>query len=158
MRSNMEAPPKMDSNYSEIDSLNLQKPDKKEMLGYGLGDFGYILSWTLVASFLTYFYTDIAGISAGIVGTLMILVRFWDGITDIAMGFILDRTKSKHGKARPYLLWMSVPLAASMVFLFTVPDISANGKFVYAAITYSFFIIMYTAVSIPYKSLLGQIT
>lgn len=134
------------------------KIDIKEMLGYGLGDFGYILSWTLVSAFLTFFYTDVAGISAGLVGTLMILVRVWDGISDVGMGFIVDRTTSKHGKARPYLIWMPIPLAITLLLLFTVPDISDGGKFAYAAITYSLFILMYTAVTIPYKTLLGQMT
>src|SRR5699024_46015 len=73
-----------------------------EMLGYGLGDFCYILSWSLVSAFLTFFYTDVAGISAGLVGTLMILVWVLDGISDVGMCFIVDRTTSKHGKARPY--------------------------------------------------------
>lgn len=114
--------------------------------------------WTLVASFLTYFYTDVAGIAAGAVGTLMLFVRLWDGVSDIGMGILVDRTNSKHGKARPYLIWMPIPLAITTVFLFTVPDVGMTGKITYAAITYSLFILLYTAVSIPFKTLLGMMT
>ena len=68
------------------------KPGHKEMLNYGLGFFGIILIWTMVTTFLTFYYTDIAGISAGVVGTLMLVVRLLDGVTDIGMGSIVDRT------------------------------------------------------------------
>ncbi|MCH6264163.1 MFS transporter [Neobacillus citreus] len=136
----------------------LQKPSKMEIFGYGLGDFGYILLWTIVGSFLSFYYTDVAGISAGVVGTIMLFARIWDGVTDIAMGVVVDKTKSKHGKARPYLLWIPIPLALSTIFLFTVPDFGMNGKIVYALITYSLFILMYTMLTIPFKTLLGLIT
>ncbi len=140
------------------ESVQEGRPGHKEMVNYGLGFFGVILTWTLVGTFLTYYYTDVAGISAGVVGTLMLVARLFDGVTDITMGTIVDRTKSKHGKARPWLLWMGIPLGVTTFLLFTVPEMSANGKIVYAYVTYIFLILVYTAMSIPYKTLLGYMT
>ncbi|WP_342514707.1 MFS transporter [Sporosarcina sp. FSL K6-1522] len=131
---------------------------KLEVFGYGVGNFGYVLSWGLIIAFLSYFYTDIIGISAGLVGILLLVARVWDGVSDVIMGLIIDRTNSKHGKARPYVLWLCIPFSLSVILLFTVPNLSLNGKFTYALITYSFFILMYTAISIPMKTLLGQMT
>ncbi|WP_368505446.1 MFS transporter [Alkalihalophilus sp. As8PL] len=136
----------------------VERPGTKEMLNYGLGFFGIILVWTLVGSFLTFYYTDVAGISAGVVGTLMLVARLFDGVTDIGMGTVVDRTKSKHGKARPWIIWMTLPLAIATIMLFTVPDISMTGKIIYAYITYILLILVYTAISIPYKTLLGLMT
>ncbi|WP_083633489.1 MFS transporter [Alkalihalophilus pseudofirmus] len=136
----------------------VDKPGHKEMLNYGLGFFGIILVWTLVGSFLTFYYTDVAGISAGVVGTLMLVARLFDGITDIGMGTLVDRTKSRHGKARPWIIWMTVPLAVTTVMLFTVPNLGMTGKIIYAYITYILLILVYTAISIPYKTLLGLMT
>ncbi|NEY74165.1 MFS transporter [Bacillus mesophilus] len=128
------------------------------MVAYGFGSFGVFSVWALIGAFLTYYYTDVAGIGAGVVGTLMLITRLFDGITDLGMGSIVDKTKSKHGKARPWLLWMSIPLAISTVLLFSVPDLSTNAKVIYAYVTYILFILFYTAVSIPYKTLLGVMT
>ncbi|RAZ78985.1 MFS transporter [Planococcus halotolerans] len=136
-------------------SISAEAPGHKEMLNYGLGFFGVILVWTLVGTFLTFYYTDVAGISAGVVGTLMLVARLFDGVTDIGMGTLVDRTKSKHGKARPWILWMGIPLGISIILLFSVPDIGGTGKIIYAYITYILLILVYTAVSIPYKTLLG---
>lgn len=136
-------------------SVEEEVPGHKEMLSYGTGFFGVILVWTLVGTFLTFYYTDVAGISAGIVGTLMLVARLLDGVTDLGMGTLVDRTRSKHGKARPWILWMGVPLGVSVVLLFAVPDIGTTGKIIYASITYILLILLYTAVSIPYKTLLG---
>ncbi|HSJ37695.1 MAG TPA: glycoside-pentoside-hexuronide (GPH):cation symporter [Planococcus sp. (in: firmicutes)] len=130
-------------------------PSHKEMVSYGMGFFGVILVWTLVGTFLTFYYTDVAGISAGVVGTLMLAARLLDGVTDLGMGTLVDRTRSKHGKARPWILWMGIPLGVSVVLLFAVPDIGTTGKIVYASVTYILLILVYTAVSIPYKTLLG---
>ncbi|MDE5414480.1 MFS transporter [Alkalihalobacterium chitinilyticum] len=138
--------------------VEVEKPKKKEMWAYALGSFGIFSVWTLIGAFLTFYYTDVAGLAAGAVGTLMLIARLFDGVTDLGMGSVVDRTKSKHGKARPWLLWMSLPLAITTVLLFSVPDISSNGKVVYAYITYILFILLYTAVSIPYKTLLGVMT
>lgn len=137
---------------------DLEKPRKKEMWAYGVGSFGIFSVNTLISSFLTFYYTDVVGIAGAIVGTLMLIARLFDGITDIGMGSIVDMTRSKHGKARPWLLWMSVPLGVSIVLLFSVPELDHTGKIIYAYITYILFILLYTAVSIPYKTLLGVMT
>ncbi|MFV8829901.1 MFS transporter [Alkalihalobacterium sp. APHAB7] len=138
--------------------VEVEKPKKKEMWAYGVGSFGIFAVWSLMGSFLTYFYTDVAGIAAGVVGTLMLVARLFDGFTDLGMGSLVDRTKSKYGKARPWILWMSVPLGIMTVLLFSVPDVGTTGKVVYAYITYLLFVFVYTAVSIPYKTLLGVMT
>lgn len=135
-----------------------QVPERKEMVNYGLGFFGIILVWTMVGSFLSFYYTDIVGISAGAVGTMMLVVRVFDGVTDIGMGSIVDRTKSKHGKARPWILWMAVPFGLTILLLFSVPDISTMNKLIYAYATYILLILCYTAISVPYKTLLGLMT
>lgn len=141
-----------------IQAVDLTQPGKKELWAYGMGSLGLFSIWTLIGSFLTYYYTDIVGIAAGVVGTMMLIARLFDGVTDIGMGVLVDRTKSKHGKARPWLLWMAIPLCVSAVLLYAVPDTSMTGKIVYAYITYLLFILVYTAVSIPYKTLLGMMT
>ncbi|SEN39374.1 glycoside/pentoside/hexuronide:cation symporter, GPH family [Mesobacillus persicus] len=136
----------------------VEKPGKSEMWSYGLGSFGIFSVWTLLGAFLTFYYTDVAGLAATSVGTLMLVARLFDGITDFGMGSLVDMTKSKHGKARPWLLWMSFPLGATTILLFSVPNISDSGKIIYAYATYLIFILLYTAVSIPYKTLLGVMT
>lgn len=143
----------------EQDTLShIQVPERKEMLNYGLGFFGIILVWTMVGSFLSFYYTDIVGISAGAVGTMMLVVRVFDGVTDIGMGSVVDRTKSKHGKARPWILWMAIPFGISIFLLFSVPDISATNKLIFAYVSYIGLILCYTAISVPYKTLLGLMT
>ncbi|MFA8438171.1 MFS transporter [Pueribacillus sp. YX66] len=136
----------------------LEKPSKKEIWGYGVGSLGLNSSFTLTSSFLTYYYTDSAGITAGAVGTLMLIARLFDGITDLGMGTVVDKTKTKYGKARPWILWMSLPLGLAILSLFTVPDISNSGKLMYAYVTYLAFILLYTMVAIPYKTLLALMT
>lgn len=129
-----------------------------EIVGYGLGNMGFLMSWTLVLYFLSYYYTDIIGISAGFVGIVMLIARILDGVTDIGMGYLIDRTNSKHGKARPYLLWLCIPFAIFTLALFTVPNIGTTGKHTYIMIVYILYNLLYTGVSISLKSLLGQIT
>ncbi|MGE7185547.1 MFS transporter [Peribacillus sp. NPDC006672] len=139
-------------------NLELEKPRIKEMWAYGLAAYGIFSIWTLIGTFLTFYYTEIVGLTGVVVGTLMLVTRIFDGVTDIGMGVIVDKTNSKHGKARPWLLWMAFPFGISTVFLFSVPDIGMEGKIIYAYVTYMLFVIAYTAVSIPYKTLLGLMT
>lgn len=130
----------------------------KEKFGYGLGDFASNLVWSSLSMFILFFYTDVMGIAAGILGTIMLLVRIMDGALDIIMGIAVDRTKSKHGKARPWLLWMGIPFGIATVLLFTIPDISSTGKVIYVAITYVLINVIYTAINIPYGVLNALIT
>ncbi len=92
-----------------------------ERFSYGCGDFGCNIIYTSMTAFLLFYYTDYAGVSAAAVGTIMLVSRVFDGISDIIMGVIVDRTKSRFGKARPWLLRMCIPFAVSGVLLFSVP-------------------------------------
>jgi len=130
----------------------------KEKLGYALGDGAANIAWRGVATFLFVFYTDVFGLSPVTVGVLMLVARFSDGISDVLMGVIGDRTKSKYGKFRPWILWTAVPLGAILALLFTSPDLSSNGKIVYAYVTYIFFTLIYTANNIPYGALMAVMT
>src|SRR4051812_42925633 len=89
----------------------------REKIGYGMGGAANNVMWTGIASFLMYFYTDVLGVSAALIGTIMFFSRFIDGFDDIAMGILVDRTNSRHGKARPWLLWMAIPFAIAAVLL-----------------------------------------
>jgi len=129
-----------------------------EMLGYGVGEVGFGFYWKVFALYLTIFYTDVFGISPAAVGTLMLASRISDTITDPIMGMIADRTKTRWGKFRPFLLWMSVPMAAAGVLTFTTPNLEGGAKIAYAYATYIFMMAMYTAANIPYGAILGVIT
>lgn len=130
----------------------------KEKLGYGLGDGAANIAWRGVATFLFVFYTDVFGLSPVTVGVLMLVARFSDGISDVVMGVIGDRTNSKYGKFRPWILWTAIPLGLILSLLFTSPDFSDSGKIVYAYITYIFFTLIYTANNIPYGALMAVMT
>ena len=130
----------------------------REKLGFGLGDFGFNLYWTTVASFLAAFYTDVFGISPAAAGTMVFVTRIVDAVTDPAMGAIADRTESRFGKFRPYLLFAGLPLAAAGVLTFTTPDLTGTGKLIWAYATYSILMLAYTVVSMPYSALSGVMT
>ncbi|MDX1381207.1 MAG: glycoside-pentoside-hexuronide (GPH):cation symporter, partial [Xanthomonadales bacterium] len=129
-----------------------------EKLGFGFGDLGFNLYWTTVASFLAAFYTDVFGISAAAAGTMIFVTRIVDAVTDPVMGAMADRTKSRWGKFRPYLLFGGLPLAAAGVLTFTTPDLGDTGKLVWAYLTYSVLMLTYTLVSMPYSALSGVMT
>lgn len=131
----------------------------KEKLAYGLGDAGCNFVWTVVGSFLTLYYTDSVGVSAGIIGTIMLLTRILDGITDIGMGVIIDRTHTKWGKARPWILFSAPLMAIGLILLFHVPaGFSDTGKIIYISITYMILAtVIYTACNLPYSTLLSLI-
>ncbi|MBT2599362.1 MFS transporter [Oceanobacillus sp. ISL-73] len=130
-----------------------------EKVSYGLGNLSANLMITTANSFIVFFYTEIAGIAAATVGTLLMIARIFDGVTDLGMGVVVDKTKSKFGKGRPWLLWMSIPYILALVLLFTSPEFSQTGKIVYAFITYVLAIgIVYTMVSVPYNSMLVTLT
>lgn len=130
----------------------------KEKIAYGLGDTASNIVFQSVMLFLSFFYTDVFGISPAIVGTLFLVVRIFDAVTDPLMGAINDRTNSRHGKFRPYLLWLAVPFGLISVLAFTTPDLSPDGKVVYAFVTYGLLMLAYTAINIPYSALGGVLT
>ena len=135
-----------------------EKLSLKEKLGYGLGDGAANIAWRGVATFLFIFYTDVFGLSPVTVGVLMLVARFSDGISDVVMGVIGDRTKSKYGKFRPWILWTAIPLSVILSLLFSSPDLSSSGKIVYAYVTYIFFTLIYTANNVPYGALMAVMT
>lgn len=127
-------------------------------VAYGLGDTAQNIVWGAM-SILTFFYTDYAGISPITVGMVMLFSRFFDGFTDIIMGFFVERTHSKWGKSRPWILWMSIPFAASIVLIYTVPQTNETVQFIYLFVTYNFCTtICYTALNLPYGSLSAMMT
>jgi GPH family glycoside/pentoside/hexuronide:cation symporter len=130
----------------------------REKIGYGLGDTASNLFWQTFMLFLLYFYTDVYGIPAAVAGTMFLVTRIWDAVNDPIMGVIADRTNSKWGKFRPYLLWMAVPFGIIGVLTFTTPDLSLSGKIIYAYITYTFMMMVYTAINIPYSALMGVVS
>jgi sugar (glycoside-pentoside-hexuronide) transporter len=130
----------------------------REKLGYGMGDAGCNMINGAIMLFLTYFYTDIFGLAPALVGGLLLSVRVLDAVTDPIMGAIADRTQSRWGRFRPWLLWMSLPYVLFSVLMFTTPEWTYNSKVIYAFVTYFLMSLTYTAISIPYCSLGGVIT
>ena len=135
------------------------KISMREKIAYGLGDTSCNIVVGLTTSLLTFFYTDYIGVSVGMVGLIILISRFFDGGSDVIMGLIVDRTKSKYGKARPWVLWASIPYAIGCVLLFTVPPASDMVKAIYIFITYNFIqTVCYTALNLPYSSLAALMT
>lgn len=130
----------------------------KEKIGYGMGDAGCNMIGGAIMLFLNYFYTDVFGLAPALVGILLLSVRVVDAVTDPIMGAIADRTHSRWGRFRPWLLWVSVPYVLFSVLMFTTPDWSYQSKVIYAFITYFLMSLSYTAINIPYCSLGGVIT
>lgn len=130
----------------------------REKIAYGLGDTASNIIFQTVMMFLLIYYTDVVGLSPALVGTLFLVVRVFDAITDPLMGAMADRTKTKWGQFRPYLLWLALPFCLISILAFTTFDLSDNGKVVYAFTTYTLLMIAYTAINIPYSALGGVIT
>lgn len=118
----------------------------KEKIGYGLGDMASSMFWKLFGSYLMIFYTDVFGMSAAVVGTMFLVTRVWDSAFDPIVGIIADRTHSRWGKFRPYLLFLAFPFAFIGILTFTTPEWSMTAKIVYAYITYSLMMMVYSAI------------
>lgn len=134
------------------------KSDKvtfKEKVGYGLGDAASSMFWKMFSMYLLIFYTDIFGISAAAAGTMFLVTRIWDSCFDPVVGILADRTSSKYGKFRPYLLWVAVPFGIIAIFTFYTPSFLEGGKLIYAYVTYSLMMMIYSLINVPYASLLG---
>jgi GPH family glycoside/pentoside/hexuronide:cation symporter len=132
---------------------NTGKISVKEKIGYGLGDTASHFVWDMVGFWILIFYTDTFGISAAAAGTIMLIARFWDMFSDPLMGIIADRTNTRWGKFRPYLLWMALPYSVLAVLTFSTPDIGDTGKVIYAGVTYLLLMTVFTAINLPYSSL-----
>jgi GPH family glycoside/pentoside/hexuronide:cation symporter len=129
-----------------------------ERVGYAAGDLASCLYYNTFSLFLMFFYTDTFGIGPAAAGTMLLVTRTWDNFADPLMGLLADRTKSRFGKFRPWLLWIAVPFFISGVLAFITPGFGPTGKLLYAYATYTLVMLVYTAVNIPYGALLGVIT
>ena len=144
------------------DSVSMPRGDRAlsrgRAWGYGLGDFGINLYFITALTYLTYFYTDVFGLAASAVVSLLVVARLIDAFTDPVMGLIIDRTKSRWGSMRPYLLFGALPMGVLLVLVFTVPDMDDTGKLIWAYVTYILFGITFTVVGLPYSSLTARLT
>ena len=129
-----------------------------EKLGYGLGDTASNFFFQVFNIFLLYYYTDIFGIPAAAVGTMFLVTKIVDAASDPVMGLIADRTTSRWGKFRPYILWAAIPYAVLGYAMFAGPELSDTGKLVYAYVTYTLMMLAYTAINVPYSALMGVIS
>ncbi|HJC96051.1 MAG TPA: MFS transporter [Candidatus Phocaeicola gallinarum] len=127
----------------------------REKIGYGFGDMASSMFWKLFGAYLMIFYTDVFGLPAAMVGTMFLVTRVWDSVFDPIIGIAADRTSSRWGKFRPYLLFLAVPFGFIGVLTFYTPPFGDAGKLVYAYITYSLMMMVYSGINVPYASLLG---
>ena len=136
----------------------MSKLSLKEKVCFSSGEYASSMVWQTLMFFLPIFYTDTFGIPAASLATMFLIIRFFDAFTDPMVGMLADRTRTKWGRFRPYVLWMAVPYGLGLVLMFTTPDLGDSGKIVYAYITYSLMMLIYTAISIPYNSMIGVVT
>ena len=131
-----------------------------ERFSYGCGDLGCNIIYSAMSAFLLFYYTDYVHVNAATIGTIMLLSRVFDGVTDLIMGVIVDRTKSRFGKCRSWILRMAIPFALAGILLFSVPSgLGETSKLVYIFITYNLVSsVVYTAINVPYATLNALIT
>jgi GPH family glycoside/pentoside/hexuronide:cation symporter len=129
-----------------------------EKVGYSLGDTASNFYWKAFEVFALFYYTDVFGLPVAQVGFMFFVTRVWDAVADPVMGAIADRTSTRFGKFRPYLLWFALPLAAAGVLTFTRPALGPTSLLLYAYATYTAMMLAYTAINIPYSALLGVLT
>ena len=130
----------------------------KEKLGYGVGDLASGLYLNFFGFFLLYFYVDLHGLAPAAIGLMLLLTKLVDAITDPMMGMIADRTRTRWGRYRPYLLFGALPFGLFGVLVFAVPDLSTGGMLVWAYVTYTMAMLVYTVANVPYAGLLGVIS
>lgn len=130
----------------------------KDKIGYGLGDMASALVWQTATLFLAYFYTDVFGLPAAIMGTMFLVVRAVDAVLDPCIGALVDRTQTRHGRFRPWLLWFAIPFGVSCIITFYVPDVGATAKIIYACATYTLLSFIYSAINVPYCAMPGALT
>lgn len=131
----------------------------KEKFGYGLGDMASSMFWKLFSYYLPFFYSNIFGLSLGHAGTLLLVTKIYDAVSDPMMGIIADRTSTRWGRYRPYLLWMSVPFAVAGILTFLSPSFdSYTLRHIYAYASYILMMTVYTAINVPYGAMLGVVT
>ena len=127
-------------------------------IGYGIGDLGCNLVFSTMASYLMVFYTDVFGITAAAAGTMMLVTKFIDALTDTGMGLIVDRTHTRWGQGRPYFLFGAVPFAVFTFMTFYIPDMGSTGKLIWAYVSYCLLCTAYTVVNIPLNTIVPRLT
>jgi len=130
----------------------------KEKIGYGLGDMSSSMFWKLFSMYLMFFYTDVFGIESQVAAFMFLITRAWDTLFDPLVGIIADRTHTRYGKFRPYILYAAIPFGVMGILTFTTPAFSNVGKIAYAYVTYSAMMMIYSLINVPYASLLGVIS
>ena len=149
----------MEKHTNEVEDNQMRALSWKTRVSYGLGDTACNVVYGMIGSLLTIFYTDYVGISAAAIGVIMLISRIFDGCSDVIMGFVVNKTHSKYGQSRPWILWMAIPYAVSAVLLFTVPHTATNIQLIYIFVTYNFTAtVCYTALNLPYGSLSAMMT
>ena len=129
-----------------------------EKVGYGFGDMSSSMFWKIFSYYLPFFYSNIFGLRLDQVALLLVITRIWDAVSDPMMGILADRTRTRWGKYRPYLLFMALPFALSGILLFTTPDAGPTFKLVWAYVTYILMMTVYTGINVPYGAMLGVMT
>ena len=130
----------------------------KEKIAYGFGDMSSSMFWKIFSYYLPFFYSNIFGLSLIDAGVLVLVTRIWDAVSDPMMGVIADRTNTRWGKYRPYLLWVAPFFSIAGILLFTTPDLEYGGKLVWAYVTYILMMTVYTGINVPYGAMLGVMT
>ncbi|MBV6319529.1 MFS transporter [Duganella violaceipulchra] len=130
----------------------------REKISYGIADMGFNFYWTNIATFLLIFYTDVFGISAAAAASMVFTIKIINAFTDPLIGAVADRTNTRFGKFRPYLIWLPLPLAGAAFLTYTTPDLSEGGKIVWAYGTYLLMMVCYTCINIPYNALSGVLS
>lgn len=130
----------------------------REKIGYGFGDMASSMFWKVFSYYLPFFYANIFGISLVDTGILLLVTRIWDAVSDPMMGIVADRTHTRWGKYRPYLLWIAAPFSICGILLFTTPDWAYGAKLVWAYVTYILMMTVYTGINVPYGAMLGVMT
>jgi sugar (glycoside-pentoside-hexuronide) transporter len=138
--------------------MSAERLSIKEKVGYALGDTAANFIFQTMVMFQLAFYTDTFGIAAAAAGTLLVVVRVWDAVFDPIMGIVADRTNTRWGKFRPWILWTAVPFGIMGFLTFVTPDFSESGKLVYAYVTYIILMMVYSANNLPYSALSGVMT
>lgn len=144
--------------HATAETNEFAKIGTKERLSFGAGDLATNIAWGAMSTYIVFFYTDIIGAAAAAIGTIMLISRILDGVSDVAMGAVVDRTNSKYGRARPWILRFAIPFAIGLILIFTVPDVSPAWTLVYIAVTYNILVLLFTGVVIPYGTLNTRIT
>ena len=129
-----------------------------ERLGYGFGDMASSTFWKIFSYYLPFFYSNIFGLSLIDAGVLVLVTRIWDAVSDPMMGVVADRTSTRWGKYRPYLLWIAPLFSICGILLFATPDLNYGGKLIWAYVTYILMMTVYTAINVPYGAMLGVMT